>query len=1046
MLWLVNSGLRFGRLVLAAAIGIFCVGLVQLRDAAVDIYPEFDPPAVQVQAEALGLSAEEVEQLITVPLEQDLLNGIPWLEHIRSQSMPGLSAIDLEFEPGTDLYQARQMVQERMTQAKALPNVGTPPIMVQPTSSTSRIAMIAMTSQTVSPIQMSVLARWQIQPRLMSIPGVAKVSIWGLRDRQLQVQVDPNRLRSHAVSLTQLIESTGNALWVSPLSFVEASTPGTGGFVETPNQRLGVQHIQPITTTKQLAAVAVEGSGDPPLRIGDLATVREDHQPLIGDASIDGTASLMLVVERFPGANTAQVTGDIEAALDAMAPGLSGITLDPQVFRPATYLSTALSHLGVVGLVAVAMLIAAAAVMLLSWRVALIVAFAVPLSLVSAAYVLHLRGETLTTMTLVGVAAALAVVVDDTVGDVDEIRRQLGASGSKSRPAVVSVVTEVVVSRRGPLLVAAAVVIIGLTPLLLAPGIASAFVRPMVLSYVLALGTSLIVALLVTPTLAVLLLGDHGKARRLSPIDRWLIRGFDRAAPPIMAHPGPVLVASVLLAGVGLATLTQVKSGPVLPTLQDRNVLVRLEAAPGTSLTDMNRITSAIAVELRAVPGVDSAGAHVGRAITADEVVDVDAAEIWVRLATDADYSDTLAAVKSVVRGYPGLHSSVRTYAADRVVAVQGSAQQRLVVRVYGQDLTVLGDTADDISKVIGTIPGVLDPRTEPQVSEPTVEIEVDLVAAQKYGLRPGDVRREASTLISGLTVGSLYEQQKIFDVVVWGGPATRQGIASLQSLLIDTPSGKPVRLGEVARVRVAPDPVAISHDAVSRSVDVTAMVVGRNIDDVAADVTQRLRGMAMPYEYRAEVLDDALDQQASERRIVALALVAGLVMLLLLQAASGSWRAGLVLFASFPLAVLGVVFAAPLVGGARSIGVLAALFAVLAVTIRQSLILLRRAQQLRREPEATAASAAHQATREIAPSVLRTAVLTAAILLAPAVLDDLAGLEILHPFAVATICGLLTATIVVLLVVPTFDAALARETHPAPSTATADQRIEVTE
>ena len=429
--WLVSAGLRFGRLVVALAIGILGIGLVQLHGANVDVYPEFEPPAVQVQAEALGLSAQEVEQLITVPLEQDLLNGIPWLEHIRSESMPGLSAINLEFEPGTDLYEARQMVQERMTQAKALPNVGTPPMMVQPTSSTSRVAMIAMSSDTVTTMQMSVLARWQIRPRLMSIPGVANVSVWGLRDRQLQVQVDPDRLRSNDVTLTELIESTGNALWVSPLSFVEASTPGTGGFVETPNQRLGVQHIQPITTSDQLADVAVEGDHKTPLRIGDVASVREDHQPLIGDASVDGAPSLMLVVERFPDANTADVTRDVEAAMAAMAPGLSGIAVDPTIFRPATYLSTALGHLGVAGLVALIVLIAALAGLLLSWRVALIAAVAVPLSVTTAAYVLHLRGETLTTMTLLGLAAALVVVIDDAVGDVAEISQP--AAGGRER-------------------------------------------------------------------------------------------------------------------------------------------------------------------------------------------------------------------------------------------------------------------------------------------------------------------------------------------------------------------------------------------------------------------------------------------------------------------------------------------------------------------------------------------------------------------------------------------------------------------------------------
>jgi Cu/Ag efflux pump CusA len=231
--WLIDSALRMRRLVVAGVVAVLALGVVQLADAPRDVYPEFEQTAVSVQTEALGLSAEEVEELITTPLEQDLLNGIPWLESIRSQSMPGLSAIDLIFEEGTDLYLARQMVAERMTQAAALPNVGTPPVMVQPTASTSRVAMVSLQSEDVSMIEMSVLARWQMRPRLMAIPGVSQVSIWGQRERQLQVQVDPARLQTNNVTLTQLIESTGNALWVSPLSFVEASTPGTGGFIET---------------------------------------------------------------------------------------------------------------------------------------------------------------------------------------------------------------------------------------------------------------------------------------------------------------------------------------------------------------------------------------------------------------------------------------------------------------------------------------------------------------------------------------------------------------------------------------------------------------------------------------------------------------------------------------------------------------------------------------------------------------------------------------------------------------------------------------------
>jgi Cu/Ag efflux pump CusA len=1026
--WIVSAALRFSRLVVAAAIGILGVGLYQLHNTAVDVYPEFEPPDIQIQAEALGLSAQEVEQLITVPIEQDLLNGIPWVEHIRSRSMPGLSAIDLQFEPGTDLLAARQLTQERMSQAKALPNVGTPPIMVQPTSSTSRIAMISMHSDTVSEIQMSVLARWQIRPRLMSIPGVANVSVWGLRDRQLQVQVDPQRLQSHKVSLTQLIESTGNALWVSPLSFVEASTPGTGGFVETPNQRLGVQHIQPIATPDQLANVAVEGTQSP-LRIGDVANVTEDHQPLIGDASVDGAPSLMLVVERFPDANTAQVTHDVDEAIEAMKPGLAGINMDANVFRPETYMNTALRHLGVVGLVSAVLLVASVGLLFVSWRVVLIPVVAVPLSLVSAAWILHLRGETLTTMTLLGLAAAAVVVIDDVVGDVAAIRtRHLAAS--QDTPAVSSVMGDLVTARRGPLLVALAMSILVLAPVLTIGGVSNAFSWPLAATYVLATVTSLVVALVVTPALAVLLLRDGKAHLRAGPLDRWIRAGADRIATPAIGKPGLVATGAGILAVAAILVAWLAPSGPVLPTLQDRNVLVRVQGAPGTSLPEMNRVTASLAAERREAPGIESAGAHVGRAITSDEIVNVDAGEVWLTVAPNADYQETLAGLREIAAGYPGIHTSVRTYAEDRVAAARDRVVgDQVVVRVFGSDLATLQDTADDVSRMLSTVKGVLSPRVEPLVTEPTLQIEVDLAAAQRHGLRPGDVRREATTLISGLSVGSLYEEQKVFDVVVWGGPQIRQSLSDLEALRIDTPSGQQVRLGDVAKVRIAPDPVAIDHNSVSRSVDVTAVVNGRSAADVSQDVTSRLRGISFPYEYHAEVLGDAARQQANHVRVAAIAAVVVLLSFLILQAATGSWRLAGALLVTLPVAVAGGVLVAPLVGGVFSIGVLAALFALLALAIRQALVFVRRARELGAEPGASPGDSVLQAVRESAPSVLGVALVVAVLMVAPAVLGTTAGLEAFHPFAVSMLVGLVTATAVSLIAVPAFYLAIANRT-----------------
>jgi Cu/Ag efflux pump CusA len=326
--WIVAGSIRFRLLVVAVAVATMVVGANRLRSMPVDVLPEFVPPTVEIQTEALGLSAAEVEQLITVPMEQDLLNGVAFLDDIRSQSVPGLSRILLVFEPGTNLFRARQVVAERLTQAHALPQVSKPPQMLQPLSSTNRVLMIGLSSEKVSALEMSVQARWTIAPRLVGVPGVANVAIWGQQDRQLQVQVDPEHLRAKRVSLGQVIETTANSLWVSPLTFVEASTPGTGGFIDTPNQRLGIQHLSPISTPADLSQVRVEDTPGRNLQLGDVAKVVESHQPLIGDAVVNDGRGLLLVIEKFPEANSLEVTRGVEDAIRTMQPGLPGFRFD----------------------------------------------------------------------------------------------------------------------------------------------------------------------------------------------------------------------------------------------------------------------------------------------------------------------------------------------------------------------------------------------------------------------------------------------------------------------------------------------------------------------------------------------------------------------------------------------------------------------------------------------------------------------------------------------------------------------------------------------
>jgi Cu/Ag efflux pump CusA len=1014
MAWMVHSSLRFARLVAALAVGVLAVGVVQLSHASVDVYPEFRQTTVEVQAEALGLSAVEVEQLITVPLEQDLLNGVPWVERITSKSIAGLSSVELVFEEGTDLYQARQVVEERMTQAHALPGVGTPPVVVQPQSSVNRAAMIALSSSSVSPVEMSVLARWQVKPRLLGIPGVANVSVWGQRDRQLQVQVDPAQLAAKDVTLTRLIETTGNALWVSSLSFVEASTPGTGGFVETPNQRVGVQHVSPITSADELADVVISGDKKAQ-RIGEVAQVVEDHQPLIGDAAVDAEPTIMIVVDKFPDANPAQVAEDLDAAMASMAAGLPGITVDTGIYRPDEYLASGLRNLGVVGALGLLLAIAVVALLFASLRVALITLVVLPLPAAAGLLVLYLGGATFTSMTVVGLAAAVTVLVDDVVTKIDGLHRETGGEPSSASDRVAASM----LATRMPLAFATAATVFGVAPLLFASGVLGDFTGPAALTYLAAVLASAVVALTVTPALTLLLLRRVDSSRQ-SPARRWSLAAYDAV------HLGSVSRRGVGLAAAGALALGLVALAPqlasdssVLPTAQDGNLRVQLQTAPGTSLSEMNRVTQLLSQEIGALDSVSQVGTQVGRALTSDQVVDVNSAELWVRVAPGSNQAQTATAVEEIATGYAGVSVEVGGYPEERLAAATAPPPADLVVRVYGDDFATLQQTAEEVSSSIASVRGVVDPQVEIQSAQPVVHVEVDLDRASEWGIKPGDVRREAATLVSGLPVGSLYEEQKVFDVVVWGGPALRHSPEGLSALPITAPNGQLVPLGEIADVAVAPVPTIVQHEAVRRYVDVLASVPSRNLSDVEEEVTGRLRGLALPLEYRTEVIaaPDAAGPSTSWWLVAGLA--AALGIFLLYQAATNSWRTAVLLFLAVPVAGVGAVLVAPLVGGIRTAGALAGLAGVLVLAMRQSLVLLDQA----------GADAGSGSGREMAEAVVAAArervfpvvatCLAVAVALVPAAVTNSNGLEMLHPAAVVTIGGLVTAALVTLVLVP---------------------------
>jgi len=539
-----------------------------------------------------------------------------------------------------------------------------------------------------------------------------------------------------------------------------------------------------------------------------------------------------------------------------------------------------------------------------------------------------------------------------------------------------------------------------------------------VLAYVLAVVSSTLVALLVAPSLALLLLRGEPPEPRTGPLSRagrWL---FDRTVPRFASQSGwAYAVVAALVLGL-LAALPQVTGGgSLVPATQDRSLLIHWQAVPGTSLTEMDRITTAATRELASVSGVRDVGAELGRAVRSDEVAGVESGQIWVTLADSADYDTTVAAIGTVLQSYPGLRSDVATYPQDRVQQVRSGTSDSLVVRVYGVDLGVLQQKAEELRGKIAKVPGVVRPAVETQAYEPTLQVEVNLQQAQRYGINPGDVRRTATTYFQGLTVGQLYQDQAVFDVVVKGVPQTLSTPAALSNLLIDTPSGDQVRLADVATVSVVPQATAISHDATLRSLDVTASVSGRDVGSVLNDVRAQVGATPMPLEYHAEVLDNLTQQQGRVLQVAGLAVGVVLIAFLLLQAALLSWRLAALVLLTLPLAAAGGVVAAAFAGGLLSIGALVGLFTVLGIAARSAVVLVgayRRLEDVTPDPEAIL-----RVTRERAGPIVLTAVATAAVLLPPVLFGGVPGADVLHPLAAVVVGGLATTTLLTLCVLP---------------------------
>ncbi|HEY7562995.1 MAG TPA: efflux RND transporter permease subunit [Gaiellaceae bacterium] len=1021
MRWIVGSSLRFRFVVVAAAAALAYFGVEQLRDSPVDVFPEFAPPQVEIQTPSLGLSAEEVEGLVTVPLEQALA-GTPGLEEIRSKSVPQLSSIRLIFEPGTDLLRARQLVQERVASVTpTLPSWSAPPFMIQPLSATSRVMKIGLSSDELSLIDLSVTAYWKIRARLLRVPGVANVPIWGERLRQFHVNVDPERMTASRVSLNQVMEATANALDVGALlAWSDGAVIGTGGFIDTPNQRLAVRHVAPIVTPRDLARVTLAERDGKKLLLSDVAKLEINHQPLAGDAVINDGPGLMLIVEKLPWANTLDVTRGVEEAIDEMRPGLRGIEIDTTIFRPATFIEESISNLTealIIGSILVVLVIGA---FLFEWRAAAISVVAMPLSLVAAGLVLYERGATINVMVLAGLVIALGVIVDDAIIDVQNIVRRLRQHRREgSDKATSTIVLEASLEMRGPIVYATLIVVLAIVPVFFLTGLTGAFFQPLAFSYALAVLVSLLVALTVTPALSLILLSGAPLERRESPLARRLERGYESVLARIIGRPLGAYAAVAAIVAAGAAVVPFLGQS-LLPSFKERDFLMHWLTEPSTSGPEETRISIRACRELRTIPGVRNCGSHIGQALLMDEVVGIYFGENWVSVDPSADYDKTVSRIQELVEGYPGIHRDVQTYLKERIREVLTGASGEIVVRIYGHDLGVLRSKADEVVQAMSGIDGIVDESAELHVDVPQMTIRTNLAAARRYGLKPGDVRRASGVLVASEEVGDIFSGGRAYDVHVWSTPRTRSSLTSVRDLPIDVPTGGQVALGDVAQVRVEPTPNVVEHDNLFRKIDVAGNVSGRDLGSVARDVERAVREVGFPLGYRAELLGEYQERQAAQRRLLSVGVIVAISIFLLLQATFKSWRLAMLSFLTLPMALVGGALAAFIGGGVISLGSLVGFFTVLGIAARNGILLINHFQHLEQyEGETFGPRLVLRGARERLSPIVMTTLATGLAVVPLVAGGNIPGHEIEHPLAVVVLGGLVTSTLLNLFVVP---------------------------
>ncbi|MEQ8413157.1 MAG: efflux RND transporter permease subunit [Imperialibacter sp.] len=1002
-------------LVLLAAAALSVAGLYIARNMNVDVFPDLTAPTVTVLTEAHGMESEEVEKLVTYQLET-ALNGSPNVRRIRSSSSAGISIVWVEFEWGTDIYRARQIVSERipMVQENLPTGVGTP-TMAPISSIMGEIMLLGVTSDSLSPMELRTLADWTIRPRIKSIGGIANVVVIGGDFKQYQVLVNPEKLKYYQLSLGEVLTKVRESNLNVPGGVINEY--GNQYLVKGSGRAYAVEHLE------EAVVKYVDGQS---VKLKDVATVQIGAADKIGDGSLNASPAVILTVSKQPEVNTLELTQRLDSALTDLSQTLpKGVNIKSHIFRQSDFIEASISNLNQTLLEGAVFVIIVLFIFLMNWRTTVISLLAIPVSLLVSVIVLKLLGYTINTMSLGGMAIAIGALVDDAIIDVENVFKRLRENIKKPRierlPAL-QVIRDASLEIRSSIIIATLIIIVAFVPLFFLGGMEGKLLQPLGIAFITSVLTSLVVAITITPVLCSYLLKSEkvlAAQAEGTRVEKWLRRYYGGLLKGALAFPRTI-VAIVTVAFVITLGLFSQLGRSFLPEFNEGSLVISAVGVPGMSLDESNKNGVLIEKLLLEMPEVQVVTRRTGRAELDEHAQGVNAAEIDVPFVLDGKTKEQFfEEVRTKLSVVPGVNITLGQPIAHRIDHMLSGTRANIAIKVFGSDLQRLFEIGKSIETGIKDIPGLADVAVDQQIEVPQLRITPKRQMLAAYGMTTADLMEQIDIAFAGETAGEIYEGQKYFHLVVRFRPESRSTMSVLNASLISLPSGAFTTLNQLADVASVSSPNTIAREEVQRKIVIAANVQGRDLLGAVNEIKEFVEAnVPMPQGYRIEYGGQFESEQKASQLLLATAILAVLVILLLLYFEFKNVRLALIVLINLPLALIGGVMIIYFTSGIVSIAATIGLISLFGIATRNGILLVSRYEDLRKEGVAGRELIISGATDRLNP-ILMTA-LTTGLALIPLVLKGgEPGNEIQSPMAVVILGGLLSATILNLIVIP---------------------------